>query len=79
MNLQIKVSITDQRKKVGIKELKNLKPCVDYSQMIDNVYDNLEDYNAKVLIVFDDIIAISLIVTENSIKLNISLALISQS
>ena len=79
MNLQIKVSITDQRKKVGIKELKNLKPCVDYSQMIGNVYDNLEDYNAKVLIVFDDIIAISLIVTENSIKLNISLALISQS
>ena len=32
------------KKKVGIKEIKNLKAFIDYSQKI-NVYENLEDYN----------------------------------
>ena len=32
------------KKKVGIKEIKNLKAFIDYSQTI-NVYENLEDYN----------------------------------
>ena len=49
------------RKNVGIKRLKNLKAFIDYSQTIDYVYENLEDYNPakkrKVLIVFDDMIA----------------------
>ena len=43
------------REKAGIKELK-----IDYSHTIDDVYENLEDYNPvkkKVLIVFDDMIA----------------------
>ena len=47
---------------MGIKKLKNPKPFMNYSQTIDDVYENLEDHNAtkkrKVLIiVFDDIIA----------------------
>ena len=49
------------REKVGIKELKNPKAFIDYSQTTDDVYENLEGYNPtkkrKVLIVFDDMIA----------------------
>ena len=49
------------REKVAIKTLKNPKASIDYSQTIDDVYENLEDYNPtkkrRVLIVFDDIIA----------------------
>ena len=49
------------REKVGTEILKNPKAFVYYSQTIDDVYENLEDYNPikkrRVLIVFDDIIA----------------------
>ena len=49
------------REKVEIKKLKNLKASIDYSQIIDDVYENLEDYHPakkrRVLIVFEDIIA----------------------
>ena len=41
--------------------IKNPETFIDYSQIIDDVYENLEDYNptkkSKVLIVFDDMIA----------------------
>ena len=45
--------LINRRKKVGIKELENQKAFTDYSQTIDNAYENLEDYNPtkkKVLI-----------------------------
>ena len=49
------------RVKVGIKALKNLKAFIDYSKTIDDLYENLEDYNPtkkrRMLIVFDDMIA----------------------
>ena len=49
------------KEKVGIENLKCPKAFIDYSQTIDNVYENLEDYNQtkkrRVLIVFDDVIA----------------------
>ena len=32
--------------KVGIKTLKNSKAFIDYSRTIDDVYENLEDYNS---------------------------------
>ena len=81
------------REKVGIKNLKNPKAFIDYSQTIDDVYENLGDYNPTkkrtVLIVFDDKIEdmesnkkLSPVVTElflSERKLNILLALISQS
>ena len=84
--------LINQREKVGIKKLKNPKAFIDYSQTIDNVYENLEDYNPtkkrKVLIVFDDIIAdmefnkkLSPIVTELFLigrKVNISLVFMTQ-
>ena len=49
------------REKVEIKEFKNPNAFIDYSQTVDDVYENLEDHNPtkkrKVLIVFDDMIA----------------------
>ena len=49
------------REKIGMENLKNPKAFTDYSQTIDNVLENLEDYNPtkkrKVLIVFDDLVA----------------------
>ena len=74
------------REKVGVKTLKNPKAFIDYSQTVDDVYENLEDYNStkkmKVLIVFDDMVRymesnknLSPIVNEfflRGIKLNIS-------
>ena len=79
------------REKVGIQNLKNPKAFIDYSQTIDDVYENLEDYNPtkkrRVLILFDDMIAdmessekLIPIVTQLFLrgrKLNISLVFIS--
>ena len=73
--------------------MKNPKAFTDYSQTIDDVSENLEDYNPtkkrEVLIVFDDMIAdmesnkiLNPIVTELFLrgrKVNISLIFISQS
>ena len=81
------------REKLGIENLKNPKAFTDYSQTIDDVSENLEDYNPtkkrEVLIVFDDMIVdtesnkiLSPIVTELFLrgrKVNISLIFISQS
>ena len=87
MNYQL---LINGRKKVGIKKFKNSKAFIDYSQIINNVYKNLENYNAtkksRVLIVFDDMKADlesnkkwSAIVPELSLrgrKLNISFVFI---
>ena len=49
------------REKVGIENLKNPNAFMDYSQTIDDVYENIEDYiptkKRRVLIVFHDMIA----------------------
>ena len=80
------------REKVETKKLRNSKAFINYSQTIDDVYENLEDYNPRekrrVLIVFDDMIAdiesnkkLSPIVTELILrgrKLNISIVFILQ-
>ena len=85
--------LINEREKVGIEELKDLKVFIDYSKKIDDVYENLEDYNPtrkrKVLIVSDHMIAdmeanekLSPIVTKLFLrgrKLNISFVFISQS
>ena len=83
----------NRREKVGIKNFKNPKTSIDYSQIIDYVNENLEDYNPtrkrRVLRVFDAMISetesnrkLSPIVTElflREIKLNISIVFISHS
>ena len=79
--------------KVGIKKFKNPKALIGYSQIMDDVYGNLEEYKptkkTKVLLMFHDMIVdmesnkkLSPIVTELFLegrKLNISLIFISQS
>ena len=81
------------KEKVGIKKLKTLKAFVDYSQTIDDVYENLEDYNPTkkriVATVFNDMIAdmdankkLNSIVTELFLrgrKIDIYLAFLAQS
>ena len=81
------------KRKVEMENLKNPKAFADYSQTIDNVYENLEEYNSikkrRVLVVFDDMITdmesnkkLSPTVTELFLrgrKLNISIVFISQS
>ena len=46
---------------VGIKHLNDSKGFIEYSAYIDDVYNNINDYNlnrnTKILIVFDDMIA----------------------
>ena len=34
-----------ERQKVGIKKLKIPKAFIDYSQAIDDIYENVKDYN----------------------------------
>ena len=50
-----------QKIKSGIKELKNPKAFIDYSQTVGDVNENLENYSptkkSKVLIVFHNMIA----------------------
>ena len=50
-----------KREDVGIKHLNNPNAFVEFSNTMDDVYDNINDYNSnrrrKILIVFDDVIA----------------------
>ena len=78
---------------VGIKHLNDPKAFIEYSQYMDDVYNNINDYNPnrkrKILIVFDDMIAdvvtnkkFQAIIKELPIrcrKLTISLVFITQS
>ena len=82
-----------KREGVGLKHCNDLKAFIEYSNTIDDIYENIEEYNLnkerKILIVFDDMIADMLnnkklnpIVTELFIrvrKVNISLDFITQS
>ena len=78
--------------KNGLENLKDSKAFIEYSNNMQDVYKNIEEYNPKrkcyVLIVFDDMIADIItnrkpnpIVTEliRGRKLNISLVFIIQS
>ena len=82
-----------KREDVGIKHLNNPNAFIEFSNTMDDVYDNIKDYNSnrrrKILIVFDDMIAdimtnkrFQAIIKELFIrcrKLNISLVFITQS
>ena len=49
------------KKFAGIKILIDLSPFVEYSNIMDDVYNNIDDYNPKrkrkILIAFDDMIS----------------------
>ena len=82
-----------KREKVGLNHYDDHKAFIEYSNDMQDVYKNIEDYNPgkkrKVLIVFDDMIAdminnkrLNPIVTELFVsdrKLNISIVFIMQS
>ena len=85
--------LINKREKVGLNRFNDPKAFMEYSNYMQDVYKNIEDYNPikkrKVLIIFDDMIAdminnnkLNPIVTELSIrgrKLNISIVFITQS
>ena len=82
-----------KREDAGIKHLNNPNAFIECSNTMDDVYENIHDYNSsrkrKILIVFDDMIAdimtnkkFQAIIKELFIrcrKLNISLVFVSQS
>ena len=85
--------LINKREKVGLNHFNDPKAFIEYSNDMQDVYKNIEDYNLikkrKVLIIFDDMIAdminnnkLNPIVTEVFIrgrKLNISIVFITQS
>ena len=85
--------LINKREKVGLDHFKEPKAFIEYSNDMQDVYKNIEDYNPgkkrKVLIVFDDMIAdminnkkLNPKVTElfnRGRKLNISIVFITQS
>ena len=85
--------LINKREKVGLNHFNDPKACMEYSNDMQDVHKNIEDYNPikrrKILIVFDDMIAdmisnnkLNPIVTESFIrgrKLNISIVFIMQS
>ena len=86
-------SLIKKRENAGINDLNDPNAVIEYSNTMDDVYDNIDDYNTKrkrkFLIVFDDMITdimnnkrFQAIIKELFIrcrKLNISLAFIIQS
>ena len=85
--------LINKREKLGINYFNDPKAFMEYSNDMQDVYENIEDYNpikkCKVLMIFDDMIAdminnnkLNPIVTELFIrgrKLNISIIFITQS
>ena len=83
--------LINKREKVGLNHFNDPKAFMEYSNYMQDVYKNIEDYNPikkrKILIVFDDMIAdiinkLNPIVTElfiRSRKLNISVVFVTQS
>ena len=81
--------LTEKRENAGIKNYNDPSAFIEYSNTMDNVYNNIDDYNPKrkrkTLIVFDDIMTnkkFQAIIKELFIKyrkLNISLVFITQS
>ena len=85
--------LINKRKSTGLKNFNNPRAFIEYSNDMQDVYENIDDYNIdkklKILIVFDDMIAdminnknLNSIVTElftRGRKLNISFVFITQS
>ena len=84
--------LINKREKVGLDHFKDPRAFIEYSNDMQDVYKNIEDYNpgkkCKILIVFDDMIAdiinkkLNPVVTELFIrgrKLNISIVFITRS
>ena len=89
----MKQFLISKRESTGLKHFNDPKAFIEYSNDMQNVYENIDEYNTdkerKILIVFDDMIAdminnkkLNSVVTELFIrgrKLNISLVFITLS
>ena len=85
--------LINKRESTGLKHFNDPKTIIDYSNDMQDVYKNIEEYNSgkerKILIIFDEMITdminnkkLNSVVTETFIrgrKLNISLIFITQS
>ena len=85
--------LINKLKKVGLDHVKDRRSFIEYSNDMQDVYKNIEDYNpgkkGKMLIIFDDIIAdminnkkLNSVITELFIrgkKINVSIVFITQS
>ena len=85
--------LINKRESTGLKDFNDPKASTEYSNDMQDVYENIEEYNVgkkhKILIVFDDMIAdminnkkLNPVITELLIKnrkLNISVVFITQS
>ena len=81
--------LINKRETTGLKHLNDSKVFIEYSSEVQDVYKNMEEYNAdkeqKILLAFDDMInnkKLNSVVTELFVrgrKLKISLAFITQS
>ena len=53
--------LINKRQSTGLKHLNDSKAFIEYSNDMDDIYKNIEEYNLnkkrKILIVFDDLIA----------------------
>ena len=53
--------LIEKREKAGLKNSNNQNPFIECSSKMDDIYENIEEYNKKrkrkVLIVFDDMIS----------------------
>ena len=62
--------LIEKREKAGLKNLNDKNALVEYSSTMDDIYDDINDYNKKtkrkVLIVFDDMI--SLVISDKKAK-----------
>ena len=51
----------NKRKGVGLKHFEDYKAFIEYSNDMDNIYENIKEYNPnkerKISIIFDDMIA----------------------
>ena len=93
LKICMKQFLINKRESTGLTHFNDPKAFIEYSNDMQNVYENIDEYNTdkerKILIVFDDMIAdmihnkkLNSIVTELFIrgrKLNISLVFITQS
>ena len=54
--------LIQKREDVGIKHLNDTKAFIEYSNTMNDVYNNIDDYNPKrnrkISVVFDDMIAV---------------------
>ena len=53
--------LINKRESIGLKHLNDPKAFIEYSNDMQDIYKNIDEYNAdkefKILIVFDDMIA----------------------